>query len=80
MKKRNNVNNKIFYILILAVAILLVWVVYNLYQSVYFGTNYDKALNSETPGDICATPPGYTNEQWREHMGHHPDRYKECLK
>ena len=36
------------------------------------------AIASEL-GDKCATPPGYTDEQWREHMGHHPDRYKECL-
>lgn len=29
--------------------------------------------------DICATPSGYTDEQWKEHMSHHPDMYKECL-
>ncbi len=27
----------------------------------------------------CQTPPGYTDEEWREHMGHHPNIYKECL-
>ncbi len=27
----------------------------------------------------CNPAPGYTEESWREHMGHHPDIYKECL-
>mgnify|MGYP001590905361 FL=1 len=29
--------------------------------------------------DICKPGPGYTEESWREHMGHHPDIYKDCL-
>ena len=29
--------------------------------------------------DKCKPQPGYTEESWREHMGHHPDAYKECL-
>ena len=29
--------------------------------------------------DKCAVPPGYSEAQWREHMGHHPDSYAECL-
>ena len=29
--------------------------------------------------DICKPQPGYTEEEWREHMGHHPDIYKRCL-
>jgi len=40
--------------------------------------NFDKALQVELP-DKCKTPQGYTEEQWREHMSHHPDRYQECL-
>ncbi len=27
----------------------------------------------------CAAPAGYTQEQWTEHMGHHPEQYAECL-
>ncbi|MBI5065166.1 hypothetical protein HZA97_02915 [Candidatus Woesearchaeota archaeon] len=27
----------------------------------------------------CTAPPGYSQEQWTEHMGHHPDQYAECL-
>jgi len=40
--------------------------------------NYNKALESELT-DKCATPEGYTDESWAEHMSHHPDRYEECL-
>jgi len=40
--------------------------------------NYARFVASELP-DKCKTPEGYTDEQWREHMGHHPDRYRECL-
>ena len=39
---------------------------------------YAQALKSQLP-DKCQTPPGYTDDQWREHMGHHPDQYRECL-
>jgi len=27
----------------------------------------------------CKPAPGYTEQEWREHMSHHPDIYKECL-
>lgn len=30
--------------------------------------------------DKCKPGQGYTEESWREHMSHHPDIYKECLK
>lgn len=29
--------------------------------------------------DKCSPAPGYTEESWREHMGHHPNIYAECL-
>ncbi|HKZ33705.1 MAG TPA: hypothetical protein VJ142_00505 [Candidatus Nanoarchaeia archaeon] len=29
--------------------------------------------------DKCKPAPGYTEEAWREHMGHHPNIYAECL-
>ena len=40
--------------------------------------NYQQFVGAEL-SDKCAVPPGYTEEAWREHMGHHPDRYAECL-
>ena len=40
----------------------------------------ERNLQAEVKNNPCAVPPGYTNESWYEHMSHHPDRYKECLK
>ncbi len=40
--------------------------------------NYQQFISSEL-SDKCKTPSGYTDEQWQEHLGHHPDRYAECL-
>jgi len=39
----------------------------------------EKSFEVEIETDKCAVPAGYTEEKWREHMSHHPDRYKECL-
>ena len=33
----------------------------------------------DNPNDKCSPPAGYSIEEWIEHMGHHPDIYKECL-
>lgn len=41
--------------------------------------SFEKALESEIEEDPCATPEGYTDDGWIEHMGHHPDQYKDCL-
>jgi len=40
--------------------------------------NYQLAVNAELP-DKCQTPEGYTDDEWQEHMSHHPDRYRECF-
>ncbi|MEK6897084.1 MAG: hypothetical protein AABW93_00990 [Nanoarchaeota archaeon] len=29
--------------------------------------------------DKCEPAPGYTEQEWREHMSHHPNIYAECL-
>ena len=29
--------------------------------------------------DKCKPAAGYSEQEWIEHMGHHPDIYKECL-
>lgn len=29
--------------------------------------------------DLCEAPEGYTQEEWNEHMSHHPEQYKGCL-
>ncbi len=41
--------------------------------------NEQKFFAAENQADKCKTPAGYTDKEWKEHMGHHPDRYAECL-
>ena len=45
----------------------------------YYGQDYQKAVASENKEDVCATPAGYTDAEWKEHLGHHPDQYAQCL-
>ncbi|MBI4018597.1 MAG: hypothetical protein HY368_03235 [Candidatus Aenigmarchaeota archaeon] len=68
------------YVLAGAVVVLVAVLVWSLVQpaSSYYGADYERAKQSELP-DKCATPSGYTDAQWREHMGHHPDQYEGCL-
>ncbi|MBS3060469.1 MAG: hypothetical protein J4432_03085 [DPANN group archaeon] len=43
---------------------------------------FAQAVAAQAPqGDFgkCATPEGYSDDDWKTHMGHHPDLYKECL-
>ena len=35
--------------------------------------------SGKSVSEKCKPAPGYTEEAWREHMGHHPSIYKECL-
>ena len=62
-----------------AVVIAVIAVAFAAYQVFYFGSSYKNAIASEM-SDKCATPSGYTDQAWREHMSHHPDRYAECLR
>ncbi len=41
--------------------------------------NFDEFRSAENPADKCAVPDGYTEKEWKEHMGHHPELYEECL-
>lgn len=65
-------------ILFVAVA-ALAFSLYSMVSQNYFGDRYKDALKSQNPDDICAAPSGYTDAQWKEHMGHHPDQYAQCL-
>ncbi len=42
--------------------------------------NYQQFSSNENTEDICAVPPGTDPVSWKEHMGHHPDKYAQCLK
>lgn len=35
--------------------------------------------SGKSVAEKCKPQPGYTEESWREHMGHHPNIYRECL-
>ncbi len=43
-------------------------------------SNFAQLASKENPEDICAVPAGTDPQQWKEHMGHHPDKYAQCLK
>ncbi len=33
----------------------------------------------KTADEKCKVPVGYTEQEWIEHMSHHPSLYRECL-
>jgi hypothetical protein len=41
--------------------------------------SFKMAQEAESPEDPCATPEGYTEDAWKEHMSHHPSMYNKCL-
>ncbi len=43
-------------------------------------SNFAELTKNQNPEDICAVPAGTGPEQWKEHLGHHPDKYAQCLK
>lgn len=64
---------------ILLVALVMLVVSLGVIFTDYTQKDYNEFISDEQ-GDKCQTPPGYTDQEWREHMSHHPDRYIECLK
>lgn len=47
--------------------------------TIFPGMIYAVKDSGETSADICEPGPGYNEEEWLEHMNHHPNIYKECL-
>jgi len=79
-----DISKIILYMLVAVLAIVIAFSVYNYIKKTssnidYNSAEFNKALAAQDPLDKCKTPAGYTDESWREHMGHHPDMYKECL-
>ncbi len=66
------------YIILAVIFIVLVFSITSMFKKDYTEEDYNKFISAEQQ-DKCATPPGYTDEEWKDHMSHHPDRYKECL-
>ncbi len=68
----------VLYLLLAVIFIVLVFSITSMFKKDYTEDDYAQFVSAEQQ-DKCATPSGYTDEEWKEHMGHHPDRYKECL-
>ncbi|MEK6835681.1 MAG: hypothetical protein AABX55_01545 [Nanoarchaeota archaeon] len=75
MKKSENI---ILYILLGLILIILVFSLSTLFNKDYSQEQYNTFVSAELE-DKCKTPSDYTDQEWIEHMSHHPDRYKECL-
>ena len=75
MKKSENI---ILYVILGLVLIALVFSISTFFSKGYSQQDYNKFVLAELE-DKCQTPPGYSDQEWKEHMSHHPDRYKECL-
>ena len=76
-----NTDKKITIAIIVFVGVFLGFVAYEVYsaETSFSSEKYQVAIKAQNPDNKCATPAGYTDAQWREHMGHHPDMYEECL-
>jgi len=61
---------------IVLVVILLGLMFYTFFPNI--GYVVEDSFNSDN-GDICAAPDGVSQEDWKEHMGHHPNIYGSCL-
>jgi len=65
--------------IVLIVSVIAFSAVAYAFISSRYGSNYQQALASQDPNNICKAPAGYTQDQWNTHMSHHPDMYKQCL-
>jgi hypothetical protein len=72
----------ILYIVLFILIVGFIWSITRIFKSEivfqHSEQRYQQFVQSEL-NDKCAVPPGYTKEVWREHMSHHPNRYKGCL-
>ncbi len=68
----------ILYIVLSIVVITLIFSISTLFKKDYSTDDYNEFVSAEG-SDKCVTPSGYSDQEWKEHMSHHPDRYKECL-
>jgi len=63
--------------IILIIAIILALLI--LAVLIFPKTNPITKIFKSSDSDKCKTPEGYTEQEWKEHMSHHPDLYKDCL-
>lgn len=81
----------LFIVILVVITVTAVWVGRQMWQTALgaqtsaggptsvSSDRYRAAKSAEDPNNPCTPPAGYTEESWREHMGHHPDQYKQCL-
>lgn len=67
-------NKKILLYLALGIVVLLL-ILFTAFPSMTYAIK-DFSSDSE---DKCSPPEGVSQEDWNEHMSHHPNMYKECL-
>lgn len=58
-------------LIILALSILII--------SIFPGTNPITKIFKSGDNDKCKASEGYSEQEWKEHMSHHPDIYADCL-
>ena len=75
MKKSEDI---LLYILLGVVIIALIFSISTFFNKGYSQSDYNKFVSAEG-ADKCKTPEGYTDKEWKDHISHHPDRYRECL-
>ncbi|MBS3066878.1 hypothetical protein J4205_03555 [Candidatus Pacearchaeota archaeon] len=74
MSKTLKINFKLIIYIVIALVIVALIVL-----TIFPGIIQAWKDSGKSTNEKCQTPPSYTKESWREHMGHHPDIYKECL-
>ena len=73
-----NYEKIILYGLLIIIIIGVIFSISTFLSKGYSQKEYDQFVSAEG-SNKCETPSGYTNQEWKEHMSHHPDKYKECL-
>lgn len=64
-------------IILYCVAAILVLLL--LITTFFPGVIYAFKDSTSSGNEKCKPEPGYTEQEWKEHMSHHPNIYKECL-
>lgn len=64
---------------IITYSIIILLILLILVLTFFPGIIYAWEDSSATTRDKCKPAQGYSEQEWEEHMGHHPDIYKECL-
>jgi hypothetical protein len=57
--------------------VILVLLVFTFFPNMTYAVK--NLFIEDNPDDKCSPPAGTNEKEWREHMGHHPDIYAECL-